>query len=106
MRSILLFGVLLCLISCKEEKVEEKSYTSNQYITVLGTAQDGGYPHIGCQKECCFSFYEGKSPKQRVVSLGLLDKKAQKKYIFEATPDITTQLDELERENFKTNQII
>ena len=22
-------------------------------IHVLGTAQDGGYPHTGCKKDCC-----------------------------------------------------
>ena len=23
------------------------------YLKVLGTVQDGGSPHIGCQKSCC-----------------------------------------------------
>ncbi|WP_208643640.1 hypothetical protein [Pedobacter miscanthi] len=25
----------------------------SSYILVLGVAQDGGYPHMGCQKNCC-----------------------------------------------------
>ena len=78
----------------------------NQYITVLGTAQDGGFPHIGCQKQCCNDFYKGVSPKQKVVSLGVIDKEAQQKFLFEATPDISTQLADLEKNHLKTNTII
>jgi len=78
----------------------------NQYITVLGTAQDGGFPHIGCQKKCCNDFYKGVSPKQKVVSLGLIDKEAQQKFLFEATPDISTQLADLEKNHLRTNTII
>ena len=36
-----------------------KASKANQYITILGTAQDGGFPHIGCQKKCCDDFYKG-----------------------------------------------
>jgi pyrroloquinoline quinone biosynthesis protein B len=78
----------------------------NQYITFLGTAQDGGFPHIGCQKQCCNDFYKGVSPKQKVVSLGLIDKEAQQKFLFEATPDISTQLADLEKNHLRTNTII
>lgn len=106
MRTILLFGLVLCLISCKEEKVDNHTTISKQYITILGTAQDGGYPHIGCRNECCKSFYEGRSKHQKVVCLGLIDKEVKKKFLFEATPNITTQLDDLERNHLKTSTII
>ena len=78
----------------------------NQYITVLGTAQDGGFPHIGCQKKCCDDYYKGILPKQHVVSLGLVDKDANQKFLFEATPDISTQLADLEKNHLKTSTII
>ena len=84
----------------------DKTSKASQYITILGTAQDGGFPHIGCQKECCDDFYEGISPKQKVVSLGLIDREAQQKFLFEATPDISTQLADLEKNHLKTNTII
>lgn len=73
---------------------------------MLGTAQDGGFPHIGCSKNCCAAYYTGKSKKQKVVSLGLVDKKSAQKYLFEATPDMTTQLAELERNHLKKEKII
>ena len=84
----------------------DKTSKASQYITILGTAQDGGFPHIGCQKKCCDDFYKGISPKQKVVSLGLIDREAQQKFLFEATPDISTQLADLEKNHLKTNTII
>ena len=107
MRFFLSFAIFFCLLGCKPNEKEQQIETpSKQYITILGTAQDGGFPHIGCQRECCSDFYEGKSQKQKVVSLGLVDKEANKKFLFEATPDISTQLDDLERNHLKTNKII
>ncbi len=63
-----------------------------QYIQVLGIAQDGGYPHIGCQKTCCQLYYQGKQPKKYVTSLGIVDRINNTKYLIEATPDITDQI--------------
>ena len=27
--------------------------SESDYIQVLGIVQDAGYPHIGCEKDCC-----------------------------------------------------
>ena len=61
------------------------------YILVLGIAQDGGYPHIGCQNECQLTF---KNPELRrnVVALALVDPDEKKWWLFEATPDMDEQL--------------
>ena len=59
---------------------------------MLGIAQDGGYPHIGCQKACCQLYYEGKQSKKFVTSLGIVDRRHNTKYLMEATPDITDQI--------------
>ena len=98
---------IISVIGCTSNDVAiNKTNQANQYITILGTAQDGGFPHIGCQKKCCDDFYKGISPKQKVVSLGLIDKEAQQKFLFEATPDISTQLADLEKNHLKTRTII
>ena len=98
---------IISVIGCTSNDVAiNKANQANQYITILGTAQDGGFPHIGCQKKCCDDFYKGISPKQKVVSLGLIDKEAQQKFLFEATPDISTQLADLEKNHLKTRTII
>ena len=64
------------------------------YIQVLGIVQDAGYPHIGCEKDCC----KAVSPGDYFVScLGLVDKTNNKRYLFDATPDIHNQLNLLEK---------
>ena len=98
---------IISVIGCTTNDVAiNKTNQAKQYITILGTAQDGGFPHIGCQKKCCNDFYKGILPKQQVVSLGLIDKESQQKFLFEATPDISTQLADLEKNHLKTNTII
>ncbi|MCF8223573.1 MAG: hypothetical protein K9J25_10530 [Bacteroidales bacterium] len=62
------------------------------HIIVLGTAQDGGYPHMGCTKECCKMAWKDPSMRRYVVSLALVDPISQQWYLFEATPDIKEQL--------------
>ena len=103
---ILCTFILALYISCDEKTPEKKQIASKQYITVLGIAQDAGYPHIGCQKECCANFYNGKNKKQKTVSLGLVDKEHQQKWLFDASPDISTQLADLEQNHLKTSTLI
>ena len=108
MKYLISFLLFFCIIFCDKRKIEKENNTQNQrqYITVLGIAQDGGYPHIGCQKQCCINFYKGKNKRKSVVSLGLVDVDNQQKWIFEATPDMHTQLAELENNHIKTTTII
>jgi pyrroloquinoline quinone biosynthesis protein B len=61
-------------------------------LIVLGNVQDGGAPHMGCEKSCCAPLYQTPDPKRKVVSLGLLDAQTSKSYLFEATPDIAEQM--------------
>ena len=68
--------------------------SESDYIQVLGIVQDAGYPHIGCEKDCC----KAVSPGDYFVScLGLVDKTNNKGYLFDATPDIHNQLNLLEK---------
>ena len=63
-------------------------------LVVLGTAQDAGSPQIACKKNCCIDLWK-TGETEAVVSLGLIDTKHQKHYLFEATPNITQQLQDL-----------
>ena len=68
--------------------------SESDYIQVLGIVQDAGYPHIGCEKDCC----KAVSPGDYFVScIGLVDKTNNKRYLFDATPDIHNQLNLLEK---------
>jgi pyrroloquinoline quinone biosynthesis protein B len=61
------------------------------FVVMLGTLQDGGSPHMGCQKDCCKTI----NPDKKVVSLGLIDPMSKKKFLFEASPDFVSQTNSL-----------
>ena len=105
---------ILCLIFCFiffncEDKVkkEDKKYIENpsQYITVLGTAQDAGFPQINCNKACCKAFYNGDESKRLISCLGLVDLEKNKKYLFDATPDIIPQT-QLLKKHLDNNKVV
>ncbi len=68
------------------------SQSRNPYLIVLGTAQDGGYPHSGCNKECCRKYYGGKEPKHLVSCLAIIDPISGERFLFDCTPDFPAQL--------------
>ncbi len=99
---LICFLILPFLFSCQGEesikKVPDTTIPSNQINTsliLLGTIQDAGSPHIACKKECCKSLFDAPDPNRQVISLGLFDASTQKKYLFEATPDISRQVKKL-----------
>ena len=97
--SILYISVclLLSIAGCKEnkqtavKKVDEKELP-DKFLVVLGISQDAGYPQIGCTKECCTSYWNGKEEKKHVTCLALVDRKTNQYWLFEASPDIIHQL--------------
>lgn len=103
---LLFFWVFIACEAPKKNASQSSNREHQQYITVLGTTQDAGYPHIGCQKECCRSFYMGLRKKQKVVSLGLVDLEKNQKWLFEATPDMATQLANLEQNHVQKTSLI
>jgi len=62
------------------------------FVTVLGVAQDGGSPHIGCEKSCCRALWNRPDRWRRVVSLGIVDPASGERWLVEATPDLPHQL--------------
>ena len=57
-------------------------------IKVLGVAQDGGVPHLGCSKTCCST----NSVTRYVASIMVYNQKSKGSYIFDASPDLAKQL--------------
>lgn len=68
------------------------SFAQDPYVIVLGVAQDGGYPHLGCKKECCAKAWTNDSVRKNVVALALVNPATKNWWLFEATPDINKQL--------------
>jgi len=80
-RIFILLGLLQCGLAGAQTK-----------LIILGTAQDGGYPQMGCGRDCCLQTQRQEHLKQYVVSLALADFANNKWWLFEATPDIKEQL--------------
>jgi len=98
--------LLLVFFSCQEKKIAKISTPFERSTKVeeldvslilLGTLQDAGTPQINCNKKCCQGLFEQADLVRRVSSLGLLDFNTQKKYLFDATPDISKQLHALKK---------
>lgn len=100
----LLLGIIL--LGCTSKSKSNETKLNGQYITVLGVAQDAGFPQIDCEKECCKAFYKGEESKKLVSCLGLVDLKNKKKYIFDATPDFAQQVHNLKVDHLDNGQVI
>jgi len=64
-------------------------------LVVLGIAQDGGMPHIGCQRPPCSDARAGLRAAEKVACLGLVNRETGAAYLFDATPDLPAQLQAL-----------
>ena len=83
--------LVLILIATNFSCVQYKPSYNENFLTILGIAQDAGYPHIGCNKDCCNKNISD-DVEYFVTSIGLSDIENNKHYLFEATPDITSQI--------------
>jgi pyrroloquinoline quinone biosynthesis protein B len=67
------------------------------YLFVLGVAQDGGYPHAGCQEPHCQRAWRDPALRRNVTSLAIVDPSSRERWIIDATPDFPEQLEVLDR---------
>lgn len=103
----------MLLFNCQEQLkkkittgVNSSSEQPLQYITVLGIAQDAGFPQINCEKDCCKSYYKGNEKKKLISCLGLVDIAFNKKWLFDATPDISEQTQILKQKHLDNSKVI
>lgn len=66
-------------------------------VRVLGTAQDGGVPQIGCSCGNCTAARQHPGRRRRVSSVGVFNPAARRSYLFDATWDMPDQLQMLAR---------
>lgn len=80
-----------CLTGCAAMPVEGDARFD---LFVLGTAQDGGRPHLGCERACCASMrHAGRA--DRPACLGIHDRTSGALLLVEATPAIEAQVAQL-----------
>jgi pyrroloquinoline quinone biosynthesis protein B len=112
MKKIPLFLLLLSFFACSQTPETNTSITKDQitnnqitndqintpYLTVLGIAQDGGFPHARCEKDCCKEVWDHLEKRKMVSCLALVDPINQKSWMFDATPDFRDQWHILEHD--------
>ncbi len=68
------------------------------FVMALGIAQDGGYPHAGCKRECCQSAWNDPLKRRLVTCLAIVDPQSNERWFVECTPDFPAQLEALDRQ--------
>lgn len=96
---VIIFG---CLAGCMAEDPEASSPEAKAprgpYLQVLGIAQDGGYPHAACKKDCCATVWDQPEGRRMVSCLALIDPESGQRWMLDATPDFKYQQRQLESE--------
>ena len=88
---------ILCLIlhpfsqDLADPSIKDQITAERYEIVVLGRAQDGGMPHVGCERPCCTEARES-GRRELPASLGIIDRKSGRLLLIEATPAIDEQI--------------
>jgi pyrroloquinoline quinone biosynthesis protein B len=90
-----LVGVVIAAALSARLVSPEPDPLDDWHLMVLGIAQDGGIPQLGCEDPVCVAIRTGQRKRERVASLGLVNPTLKKAYIIDATPDFVSQVDTL-----------
>ena len=88
-RLLPVFLLLLVQVGCQGTDLRE--VPPDIELVVLGIAQDGGVPHLGCQKDCCISARRD-GIRLGPACLAIVDHRSGATLLVEATPAIEEQL--------------
>lgn len=99
-RWVLALGVALVLVGCGEpilssEDSSQAPTPSAPFVRVLGTAQDGGFPHAACSHDLCVEARRDPALARRVASLAVVLPESGRVFLVDATPDLPEQLQAL-----------
>ena len=102
---LLLFVAILVSCTSPDVKTITKTVKSSSKIdrlketsiVILGTIQDAGSPQIGCLKECCSQLMDQDKKNRKVCSMGVINPNSRTKYLIDATPNISEQLNYLNK---------
>ncbi|WAS91031.1 MBL fold metallo-hydrolase [Nannocystis punicea] len=82
----------LALLGCPSED-GAKDMPRGPALVVLGTAQDGGLPHVGCSCERCARARTDPGAGRKVASAAVVA--GAQAWLIDATPDLPAQLEDL-----------
>jgi pyrroloquinoline quinone biosynthesis protein B len=80
-----------CAVTQGQSGVKPAGGESRYQLWVLGRAQDGGLPHVGCEQVCCETARQ-TGRVETPACLGIHDAKTDRLLLIEATPAIESQL--------------
>ena len=90
LRTIAALAIFLGAVSTLQSSYAEEPVP---YVIVLGTAQDGGFPQIGCTGSNCVKAQSDHAFHRAVSSLLIADPATGKRWLIDATPDIKEQVE-------------
>lgn len=88
----LCISLVACDIPTQESDVTEAGPVARSFVTVVGIAQDAGFPQANCKKSCCAEVWSDPSKRRMVSSIAVVDTPSQKFWLIDATPDFKDQL--------------
>ena len=88
-----LFVACSCLIGRVQAQEVTTRIDRDPYLVVLGVAQDGGVPQAG---NTGHPGWTDPAARRQVVCLALVDPQTGQRWLFEATPDLRSQLHTLD----------
>ena len=89
-------GLGLAVAACRSLESQGSSGAAGRVeAVVLGIAQDGGVPHLGCRQRLCVEARRDPAKRRLVASLGILDHGAGRRFLVDATPDFAEQVERL-----------
>jgi pyrroloquinoline quinone biosynthesis protein B len=91
LKPVVILFLFLCACNAVKQRVALPTSKDDCFLIILGITQDGGYPHAGCQRDCCRLVFSGKRGPKLPVCLGLVDRQAGKVFMIEASPDFAEQ---------------
>ena len=102
MKKLWIIFVLAPTIICLSQAQNQHQYLTNRpYAVVLGIAQDGGYPHAGCDRLCCKDVWGTDSLRKMVSSIAIIDPRSGLAWMFDATPDFAAQYNIITKKQIK-----
>jgi pyrroloquinoline quinone biosynthesis protein B len=93
LRTVCIGAALVALAACATTRAPEPSRFE---LVVLGIAQDGGRPHLGCEATCCESARR-RGEVDFPACIGIHDRASDALLLIEATPAIEPQVAALHR---------
>lgn len=94
---VVLFTFCCAILKFEPAPTSFEFQAPEPYLFILGIAQDGGYPHAGCQRDDCQKLFK-KGKKGHLVScLAIVDPGSGQSWMIDATPDFPEQQEILEK---------